>query len=309
MQSSLCIPYDCNDANAAASIDVEVMLSPDGDLGATRQALDWVGTQLGVSFNLRQGAGAVLLMDSAWQGQLSPQLIDALREERPLVTLPGFLMAGQDLPPSSIRGPEAAMDLLRQFRAIPVLAERPPELATTDGAAPVEWPGLLQQVLKGRDESASPMLLAGYGHGACMHFDFSQRQVNCDPLALQHLRLHRELPRPLTRATLQPDAVRRSLEHTLWDLGIAAGSLPLLNAPADSWCVPLRWAAAANVHPYSRRPMHLEALRLLQALSLSPAQLQRRLRTRTAELRQLLQAGLLAGLFQWTSVDVEEGQL
>jgi len=307
MDNAPCTLDHCSGAGAATCIDVELMLSPHGDLGATRQALDWVGTQLGVSFSLRQGAGAILLMDSAWHDQLSPQLIDALREERPLVTLPGGLVADPALPHRSMHGPEAALDLLQQFSALPALAEKSAGLAAVEHDAPLKWPRWLQQVLQGRDESATPALLASYGDGACMHFDFSQRKVHCDPLALQHLRLHRELPRPVSRAPLQRDAVRHRLDHTLWDLGIAAGSLPLLNAPADFWLAPVRWAAAASVRPYSRRPMHLEALRWLQSGPLSPAHLQRRLRASHTELRQFLQAGLLAGLLHWTSLATEKG--
>lgn len=292
---------------ALACIDVEHLMSPRGDVAATLRALDWVGSQLGVLFNLRHDAGDIVLLDGALQGRLSPQLLHSLREDRPLVTLPGLPAADESLSQPVAHDPQAVLALLQQFKAIPALAQRCQTAGAPGSPTHAGLPVLLQQVLQGREVPETPALWASYGPLACMHFDFASRQVICDALALQHLRLHRELPQQAAWAELQPKGVKRSLAKTLWDLGIAAGPSPLLDAPADFWLAPLRCVAGSDIHSYTRWPMHLDALRLLQSAPLSPTQLQRRVRTGMAELRQLLQAGLLTGLLQWAPFTVDQG--
>ncbi len=279
----------------ARRVAVQHYMSLSFDLRAAQIALDQVGEHMGVCFDLRPDAGDILLLDSAMQARLSPQMIHALREDRPLVTLPGQLGPDAASPRNAQHSRGVVNELLHQCRAITLVGER----RQADAGFEPCLPRLLQRVLQGRQVRDTPPLLACYGPGACMHMDFGRALVVCDPVALQHLRLHRVLPQQVAQATLQGNAVRRGLDEALWDLGIAAAACPLHNAPNQCWTAPIMAAPGTSIRKLSLRPLHVDALRLLQAGPLAPAELRRRLRAGETELRGLLQACLFLGLAHW----------
>jgi hypothetical protein len=162
---------------------------------------------------------------------------------------------------------------------------------------------VLQQVLRGRADPVLAPFTASYGPEANILFDFRSRLVFIDPQAQRELRVHRELPQPAPGARARADAIVRELDETLWDIGIAAGPYPLLDAPIDWWRRPLRWAVDARVERYSRIPRHCELARCLIEGPASPSELRRYARVGVAELRSFIQAGLMLGLLTWVDDD------
>ncbi len=162
---------------------------------------------------------------------------------------------------------------------------------------------VMQQVLRGRADSFVPSFTASYGADANVVFDFRTRLVFIDPQAQRQLRVHRELPQPAPGARATGDAIVRELDETLWDMGIAAGPYPLLDAPSDWWRRPLRWAVDARVERYSRIPRHCDLARCLTQGPASPSELRRYASVSVADLRSFIQAGLVLGLLRWSNED------
>jgi hypothetical protein len=162
---------------------------------------------------------------------------------------------------------------------------------------------VMQQVLRGRADPMLAPFAASYGADANIQFDFRARLVFIDPLAQRQLRVHRELPQPAPGARTKGDAIVRELDETLWDIGIAAGPYPLLDAPIDWWRRPLRWAVDARVERFSRVPRHCDLARCLVEGPASPSELRRYARVGVADLRSFIQAGLMLGLLHWVDDD------
>jgi hypothetical protein len=162
---------------------------------------------------------------------------------------------------------------------------------------------VMQQVLRGRADVLLPTFAASYGADANIVFDFRARLVFIDPQAQRQLRVHRELPQPAPGARAKGDAIVRELDETLWDIGIAAGPYPLLDAPHDWWRTPLRWAVDARVERYSRIPRHCDLARCLIEGPASPSELRRYAHVGLADLRSFIQAGLMLGLLNWMDDD------
>lgn len=162
---------------------------------------------------------------------------------------------------------------------------------------------VMQQVLRGRADPLLPNFAASYGAEANVQFDFRARLVFIDPQAQRQLRVHRELPQPALGARPKGDAIVRELDETLWDMGIAGGQFPLLDAPHDWWRTPLRWAVDARVERYSRIPRHCDLARCLSQGPTSPSELRRYAHVSVADLRSFLQASLMLGLLRWTTDD------
>jgi hypothetical protein len=162
---------------------------------------------------------------------------------------------------------------------------------------------VMQQVLRGRADALLAPFSASYGADANVLFDFRARLVFIDPQAQRQLRVHRELPQPAPGARTQGDAIVRELDETLWDIGIAAGPYPLLDAPIDWWRRPLRWAVDARIERYSRIPRHCDLARCLIEGPTSPSALRRYAHVGVAELRSFIQAGLMLGLLSWVDDD------
>lgn len=309
-------------------IALQPVLPSDADLAEVQALLDKVGEALAVQFELKSGEGDIVLMDAEIAARMSPQLVHAFAEERPLVTLTGLQLRPEEaLMSPSERFERRQRELLVQLREIPLVRRRAsrvtPEATSTlpqaelasgfdshfdsgfdtsalmaaeigDGQRQV-----LRRVLEGLRTREAAVLCASYGPGANLRFNFHTRLVAIDTLALQHLRVRRELPQPAPGAATEPQAPLRDLEETVWDLGLAAGPFPLLDEPADWWHQPLAWTHGARIEPYTRMPRYIEMARLLQREPLTPSALRRRARVSVADLRRFLQAALLLSLLHW----------
>lgn len=309
-------------------IALQPVLPSNADLTEVQALLDKVGEALAVQFELSSGDGDIVLMDAELAARMAPQLVHAFAEERPLVTLTGLQPhADEALLTLTERFERRQRELLAQLREIPLVRRRAtratPEATSTlpqatlasgfdshfdsgfdtsalmaaeiaDGQRQV-----LQRVLAGLHTRDAAVLCASYGPGANLRFNFHTRLVAIDALALQHLRVRRELPQPAPGATTQAAAAMRDLEETVWDLGLAAGPFPLRDAPADWWHQPLCWAEGARIEPYTRVPRYIELARLLQAGPVTPSLLRRSARVSVADLRRFLQAALLLSLVHW----------
>ena len=316
------------------------------DLGAAQAVLDQVGAELAVNFALDTEAGEVVLLDAELAERMSPELIEAMKRDRPLIVLAGDAdlawHAGQDLQ----RFERQRQLLLHELAKLPLVRQRsarqrardwaefegalgglrvrPPQASHAgfdsafdsrlDSSAPVDEAmgqaqrSMLCQVLDGWRDPATPSLSASYGPQANLRFDFAARRVVLDPLAVQGLRIRREMPQPAPGALPGPRSTERTLAHTLWDLGIAGGQLPLLGAPPDWWHVPLSVDPEVRVQSYTRVPQHMDIVRRLQAGPLTPSVLRRQARADVSELRRVLQACLVLQLAHWRSDSDLQGE-
>lgn len=312
----------------SSHIALQPVLPSDADLAAVQALLDKVGEALAVHFELKADRGDIVLMDAELAARMSPQLVHAFAEERPLVTITGLGEHPAEARMSaSERFERRRRELLAQLREIPLVRQRashPTAEATstlphgalasgfdshfdsgfdTTALMAVEIADgqrqIVQRVLAGLRAREAAVLCASYGPGANIRFNFHTRLVAIDTLALQQLRVRRELPQPAPGAVTQPNAPLRDLEETVWDLGLAAGPFPLLDEPVDWWHQPLAWTQGARIEPFTRVPRYIELARLLQAGPLTPSQLRRRARVSVSDLRRFLQAALLLSLLHW----------
>jgi hypothetical protein len=318
------------------TIALQHLMLSDRDMGTVRAVLDRVGARLGVKFELQGHAGEIVLVDGDLAAHVSPQLVLALAEERPVVTIAG-LHRGDDLSLSAAELlARRQRELLAQLEAIPLVRQRcAGQSDSDDGLAAPGGPAsgfdskfdsrfvdaappapdaplqaqheVLRAVMRGALDPKTPAFTASYGPGAQMRFDFRARLVTIDPLAQEHLRLRRELPRPAPGERPQPHFSVRELDLTLWDLGLAAASLAPLDAPADWWHARLVGTPAAEVERYSRAPGLRDLARRLQAGPATPSELRRQARVGVSELRGFLQACLLLRLAHWQGTSSFEG--
>lgn len=308
-------------------IALQHVMPSDSDLNSVQAVLDKVGEELDVQFELKATGGDIVLMDADLASRMSPQLVQAFAEERPLVTMRGLRRHDELLLSVTERFERRQRELLLQLREIPLVRRRAG--SGTQRAAPTvpqEGPSvafesdfdshldgvellaaevaegqrqLVQRVLDGLRSPRAAVLAASYGPGANLRFDFHSRLVTIDALALQHLRVRRDLPEAAPGAAPQADAQVRELDETVWDLGLASGPYALLDEPHDWWHVTLAWTPGARIERYSRVPRYLELARCLQAAPLSPSELRRQARVGVADLRRFVQAALMLGLLQW----------
>lgn len=143
-------------------------------------------------------------------------------------------------------------------------------------------------------------MVATYGPRAALRADFAEGYALLDPLALQRLRVHRELPRLVRMDAPGAEAIARELDELVWDVGIACGAFALRQQPPDWWHTPLATAQDLSLQRYSRVARHLELTQLLFAGRITPAELQRQSGQSVAELRPFLQACLYLGLAWWS---------
>jgi signal transduction histidine kinase len=159
---------------------------------------------------------------------------------------------------------------------------------------------LVTWLLRGLMDSTMKPLTAGYGPQAVMRIDFAQGYALIDPQAQQALRVRRELPEVMAPGVPGADAIERDLRELVWDCGIAAGPLRLLDQPVDWWHTPLSTCADPEVQRFTRLPRHLDLAALLFRERVTPAQLQQRTGHAIAEMRPFLQACLFLGLAWWS---------
>lgn len=312
-----------------------VALQPVGmaarDLPALRRTLDDLGRMLGVRFDLDAPDADTVLLDIDYAGRTPVPLVKAQTLGRP-----ALLVETANGPDAASREAQR-QELLRQLLALPALRHLTASPGRSEAAAPAppaaarqaepgsslgaafdstfdsvlqaeqlvgltpDGPGkdLVARVLRGLHDDASPTLMAAYGPQAAMRFDFAARMVALDPLALQGLRVRRELPRPTDAPTLTDHAVTHELDEIVWHLGMACGRFVLLGQPEDAWHAGLVGHGIERIEPFTRQPRHLELMRRLQLGPATPSQLRRHVRIGVPDLRGFLQACLFLGLVSW----------
>lgn len=298
-------------AETTRTITVQHVLPYGADVAAVRAALEDAGDLLDLRFELSAAGGELVLMDAELTERMASQILDAFTEGRPMVTL---------------RSPGGVADLVAQLRELPLVHQRRVRAgraaaATSPGAAGSGFDSrfdsrldasllagaelgegqrhVIEHLLAGLRSPLVPVLHASFGPGANLRIDFARRSATLDPAALRLLRVQRELPDFAPGALPGEQAEPRSLEATAWDIGLAAGPYPLLNAPADWWRTPVAWRRGARIEAFSRVPRVIELAHHLQALPLPPSELRRRARCGVQELRRFLQAALMLGLVDW----------
>ena len=323
------------------SIGLQHLSLSDRDFDDLQTVLDLLGQQLGVSFELQSHAGAIVLIDIDCVARVAAQQIESFIQGRPVVTIAGLngdverlLSAAERLERRQRMLLPQLMDLALVRRASPHWSAngwapdatggdestrlQPSSFASAfdsafdsslDGdqlvADELDGPRqvLLQAVLRGKADPFTPVLAASYGTGAHLRFHFDSGLVIIDALALQHLRVRRELPLPAPRAQPHADATHHELDETIWHLGLAAGSFALANEPVDWWHTTLACPPMARIGRYARTPRHLELFRRLLRAPATPAELRRHVRISVADLRRFIQASLLLRLLHWVPME------
>lgn len=284
--------------------------------------LDEVGRELGVSLALDGVHGDVVLAEEGFVSRVSPQVLNAFLEDRPLVviTRPGVLLGDEARRHArSLHG-----ELVRQLRGLSDGLDTSHSAPADLPAAPVASPGfdsgfdsrfnadrlaeaeldpdraqLLNVLRRGLVDPSEPALLAGYGSRAALSIDFATGVAHIDELAEQHLRVMGELPYLSRGAEPGSRARLRDLDLVVWDIALAAGGFRLLHSPVNWWRTPLLLSPQARLGRYTALPQHLEMARMLAAGPISPAELRRRCRVGITDLRGFLQACLFLGLLHW----------
>lgn len=292
------------------------------DLG---KRLATLAAELPVDLKLHADAGDLVLIDEHLLRDLPPRLLIAICDGRPWLEVP------RDPPVAGrARGSIAAQRLRRMLLdQIDTLlrsgrgAGAVPEAVGTEDVTPANdvdieidsrWPAsgllvdlaleeerlrLIADIRQARRYAKSTRLHATYGPEASIVLDFSRNIALLDTGALQYVRSQRELPVPVSAGELREDATERDLAWTLWDIGVAAGPFPLIDAPADWRRTPLVANGLSHIGRYTKMPLHLDMARRLSDARLTPVQLHRMFRHSGRELRGFLQACLLMGLLRW----------
>jgi hypothetical protein len=334
-------------SDAVRQVLIQHLAMPEKSLGLLQAALDEVGQQIGLKFELRPVAGEIMLMDASLASGITPQLMQALAEERPVVTVSHLLDASDPLLSASERFERCQQELLRQLQAIAFVRSRSPRWSPSGWALngglddpASEPPGsaqmryddefdsvlnadallpdvaergqqdVLRVVRRGLQDPTVAALYASYGAEANLRFDFRSRLVTLDARALQHLRVRREVPQPSQSGKPQIHHSVLELDEVAWALGVAAGAFPLFDEPQDWWHTPLQCVdqggassqaaeMSGSLQAYTRLPLHIEMMRVLQGQRCSPSQLRRKVRTGVIDVRRFVQAALMLQLVQW----------
>jgi len=319
------------------TITVQYIGVPAQDVDAMQSMFDVLGQQLSVTLELKPDSGEMVLLQLKSGTRVTAEHIHALTGGRPAVfitkqndaaeqlssTSERFAVHQRVLLPqltelplvrrrSALRSPAGTLpqdsrrDALPSGSGVPLSTSFSSALDSTPSAAPPSTEDtdpaqleVLQQVLRGLADPATPMLKASYGPNAHLRFDFGIGLVTIDALAQQHLRVRRELPRPAPEAQLHPDAMVRELDETVWHLGLASGHLPLVGEPADWSQTALAVSPESNIERYTKMPRHLEMARRLMHSPVTPAELRRHAHIGVPDLRSFLQACLFLNIIRW----------
>lgn len=290
----------------------------EGSLQWVASMLERAGDELGRSFVLDRGRGDLVLAEQAFMHQVTPQVLNAFVEERPLITLG---LSATDAADPLRRASRVHAELVRQLRALPQV-ETPPSLNAVSTLPPSsvfdsnfdsrqhadqlaqaeldpDRARLLNTLRRGLVDPNQPVLVAGYGPQAAILIDFAAGVATLDARAEQRLRLAREVPYLVQGMRPLPGAVHRDLDLLVWDIAMAAGGFRLLHSPVNWWRAPLIAQPRLDVSRFSLRPQHREMARCLAQGPVSPADLRRRARVGLSDLRAFLQASLFLGLVYW----------
>ncbi len=295
----------------------------DAQARTLRPVLDRIGECLDVLLELDARQGDIVLAEQHFLRRTTPQQLASLCEARPLVTCD--LLDSPDPALSALALLESRQRvLLRQLRDLPMVRGLSPQFGASGWGPDVvqasqlgsgfdedllslDAPTLdaaqqrfVDTLLDGLTDPTQAPMVATYGPRAALRADFADAYALLDPLALQRLRVHRELPRLVRLDAPGPDAVARELDELVWDVGIACGGFLLRQQPRDWWHTPLATAQDPSLQRYSRVPRHLELTQLLFTGRITPAELQRQSGQSVAELRPFLQACLFLGLAWWS---------
>lgn len=288
--------------------------------------LDGVAQELGLELRLNDVGGEVVLAEQGFVERIAPQVLHAFLDERPLLTV-----AAEQVDQDAAAGAAAARSRAHALHAELVRALQsvvPPRASGTDSVAPgpdsafavgfdsgfdsrdpalqtsaqvldADSAELLNRLRCGLVDPTQAPLLASYGAGGALRFDFARGTVEVDDRADQRLRVMRELPRLTDEVVPAPDARLRDLDLVAWDMAQAARHQRLLHAPDHWWRTPLLALPGVDVRRYTQQPEQLALARQLAAGPASPSELRRRCRVGMAELRGFLQAVLFLGVAQW----------
>lgn len=295
----------------------------EAQIRALRPLCDRLGECLDLLVEMDARQGDIVLADRSYAARTAPQVLASLCEARPLVTCD---LADETDPELNTlaRFERRQRELLRQLREIPLVRGVSSQFGASgwdrDVVEASELPSgfgdsgfgldaprfdagqemLVTWLLRGLLDPEMKPLCAAYGPNAVLRVDFTRAFALVDPLAQQHLRVRRELPRLVGIESPGPDAIERDLDALVWDIGIAAGTHRLLNQPLDWWHTPLASCKDPAVQRYTRLPRHLELAAVLFSQRVTPAELQRQTGIAVADMRPFLQACLFLGLCWWS---------
>lgn len=296
----------------------------DAQMRSLRPLCDNLGDCLDLNVELDLRHGDIVLADRSFADRAAPQQLAVICDSRPLVTCDLSESAHPELSVLA-RFERRQRELLRQLREIPLVRDASSQFGASgwdrsviaaselpsafgdsrrDGDPPPlpdAHERLVRAMLRGLVEPETAPMTASYGALAVIRIDFAGAFALVDPLAQQHLRVQRELPRLVEGAAPGADAMERDLDVLVWDLGIAAGRHRLLDQPADGWNTPLATCTGVQVQRYTRLPRHLDLAAVLFAGRVTPAELQRRTGLSSEDIRPFLQACLFLGLCWWAS--------
>lgn len=302
---------------------VQTLGLSDAQVRALRPVLDRIGECLDLLLELDARQGDIVLAEQHFVRRTTPQHLASVCDARPLVTCD--LVDDPDPALSALALFETRQRaLLRQLRDLPMVRGLSPQFGASGWGPEVvqasqlssgfdedllalDAPALdtaqqrfVDTLLAGLTDPGQAPMVGTYGPRAALRADFGEAYALLDPLALQRLRVHRELPRLVRLDAPGTDAIARELDELVWDVGIACGGFSLRQQPHDWWHTPLATAQDPSLQRYSRVPRHLELTQLLFAGRITPAEMQRQSGQSVAELRPFLQACLFLGLAWWS---------
>jgi hypothetical protein len=290
----------------------------DSSLELLAAVLERAGREQGHRFVINHGRGDLVVAEKAFVDEVTPQVLSAFVDERPLLVLQAF-RASAAFPTQ--RANRMHAQLLPQLRALGNLDDLPSrtDLSTLPPASGFDSQfdsrqhadqldgteldpdraQVLNTLRRGLVDPTQPPLQVGYGPQAAITIDFATGVATVDPLAQQHLRIRREVPYLAQGASPTGHAVHRELDLVVWDIALAAGGFRLLHSPVSWWRAPLIAQPKLDVSRFTMLPQHREMARCLAVAPISPADLRRHSRVSLTDLRGFLQACLFLGLIYW----------
>jgi hypothetical protein len=161
---------------------------------------------------------------------------------------------------------------------------------------------LVIQLICGITDARVGPVSASWGPRANMVADFAARTVTLDPLAQRALAARQALPRVSPGAQTGSDAVTRSLDEVVWDIGIVCGRYALLGARGAPAEQRLLVGEGVGLSRLLRLPVPLSLARLMfvdGGRAFTPAQAGAACGLSMRDTRGLLQACLFLGLLRW----------